>query len=104
MRWFGSERALWQHERTSSFHHFCDACDRDFISDASLKQHYINSSRHVYCTLCEELIDHLGISLGEHYEESHYECPGCNLVSGTHMHQSSPNDGMLTLILTGLHE
>ena len=90
MRWFGSERALWQHERTSSYHHFCDACDRDFVSDAALKQHYINSSRHVYCTLCEELIDDLDISLSEHYEESHYECPGCNLVSGTHRDQSSP--------------
>ncbi|KAM5541073.1 hypothetical protein V8D89_005384 [Ganoderma adspersum] len=79
-RWFGSDQALLQHERTSSYHHLCIACDRDFVSDAALLQHYKKSSRHTYCTLCSELIDHLGISLRQHYEQAHYECPGCNLV------------------------
>ena len=81
MRWFGSDQALWQHERTSSIHHFCNACDRDFVSAAALLQHYMKSSRHTYCTLCEDLIDDSGIPLNLHYELAHYKCTGCNWVS-----------------------
>ena len=79
-RWLANDQAFSQHERTSSNHHFCIPCDRDFVSAAALLHHYKKSSRHTYCTVCNELIDHLEISLSQHYEDAHYECLGCDAV------------------------
>ncbi|OSX58594.1 hypothetical protein POSPLADRAFT_1152612 [Postia placenta MAD-698-R-SB12] len=89
-RWFGSERALQQHEENSSMHHLCDSCDRDFVSEHALIQHYVQSTRHHYCQRCDEHYSSQG-NLDSHFESSHYWCPACNMFfkndNGLHEHR-----------------
>ena len=106
-RYFPHDRALWQHEEDSSFHHICRECDKDFPEWIGLKEHYVQSRRHHYCQSCNELFPSAE-SLEDHWETEHWYCASCRKVyfsCNTRERQTlTPNVIQIFKNSAGLHE
>ncbi|KAI0791144.1 hypothetical protein C8Q75DRAFT_759659 [Abortiporus biennis] len=78
-RFFGTDRALEQHEANSPRHNICSDCEIDFTTETGLIQHFVQSPNHHYCQRCEDHFDD-EYDLEEHYREAHYYCETCEKI------------------------
>ncbi|RPD63533.1 hypothetical protein L227DRAFT_543513 [Lentinus tigrinus ALCF2SS1-6] len=89
-RWFNTQRALEQHQDTSSRHHICWPCNKDFPTAQGLHEHYVQSPRHAFFRFCDEHFED-NQELNDHYQEEHWPCGACNLIfnneRGQHEHR-----------------
>ncbi|PQK16858.1 hypothetical protein BB8028_0007g00590 [Beauveria bassiana] len=76
---FVSQKALQQHQDTSSRHAYCQRCNKHLAHPDALRQHLQNSPRHHICQECDNGIDFPSKEdLNDHLERVHLTCVPCN--------------------------